>query len=104
VIAVGKEVELDLLEGAADGEIEDAFPGDGGVELSLQEEAGGAVTGEQGVEGEREGPERRLWPPGQRSCLWLCPASSQEPPLHVGYGRAEVSPSRALWKRVSALL
>src|SRR5436305_14915453 len=51
VISVGEEVELDLLEGAADGEIEDALPGDGGVELTLQEEAGGAVAGEQGVEG-----------------------------------------------------
>src|SRR5262245_48310574 len=50
VIAVREEVQLDLLKRAADGEVGDAPPGDGGVLLALQKEAWGAVAIEESVE------------------------------------------------------
>src|SRR6266545_3480879 len=50
VVAVGEEVELDVLAGTAGGEVDDAPPRHRGVLLALEEEGGGAVAREEVVE------------------------------------------------------
>src|SRR5579864_2226191 len=44
-------MQLYFFKGAASGEIEDTLPRHGGVELPLEEEGGGAVTGEEDLGG-----------------------------------------------------
>src|SRR5215203_5293340 len=51
VIAIREKMELYIFIGATNGEIGDVSPRDGGVALALEEEAGGAVAGEQGFAG-----------------------------------------------------
>src|SRR5262245_37215754 len=51
VIAIREKVQLYFFKGAGSGEFRDAFPGDRGIELSLEEEGRGAVAGAEGLDG-----------------------------------------------------